>query len=74
MIKNNYDNQKKEENKHRMKEGAKEFAIHDKDGSKYSVKLLIQLSERKKQLKLITMHNDIVLLDSYRYQFTCLIY
>jgi len=38
---------KKEENKNRMKEGTKEIAIYDKNGSKYSAKLLIQLSERK---------------------------
>ena len=33
-----------------MKERAKGFAIRDKDGSKYSAKLLIQLSEGKNNL------------------------
>jgi len=38
---------KKEENKLKMKEGTKQNAMYDKNESKYSEKLLIQLSERK---------------------------
>ena len=41
---------KKKENKHRMKQGTKEIAIYVKNESKYSDKLLIQLSERKNNL------------------------
>jgi hypothetical protein len=38
---------KKEENKHRMKEGVRAIAIYDENEIKYSEKLLIHLSERK---------------------------
>jgi hypothetical protein len=41
---------KKEENKHRMKEGTKEISIYDKNENKYSEKFLIRLSERKNNL------------------------
>ena len=54
MIKNNYDQnkkeRKKEENKHKKKEGTKEITIYDKNERKYSAKLLIQLSERENNL------------------------
>jgi hypothetical protein len=64
---------KKAENEDRTKEGKKAIVFYDKNESKYFDKLLIQLSERKNSIKQITRHNDIAVLDSYRYPFRCLI-
>ena len=42
---------RKEEKKDRMNKGKKEIVIYDKNESNYSENLLIQLSERKNQMK-----------------------
>ena len=42
---------RKEEKKDRMNKGKKEIVIYDKNESIYSENLLLQLSERKNQLK-----------------------